>query len=415
VKIDVAIVGAGPGGNAAALFLAQRGIRAALVEKQEFPRYHIGESLTGECGNCLRKLNLVGRMQTAGHPIKYGTRVYGPGGKNSFYVPVMARGEDGNLVEQATWQVRRSDFDAMLADEARERAVDVIRGEAVEPLREGEAVRGVRVRLESGDLTDIRSDVLVDASGMSTFLCRCGVTSSKVRGRYDNQVAIFSQVAGAVRDEGKERDNTLIFYKQRHHWAWFIPLDEQHVSVGVVVPADYFAASAESKRDFLLRELRELNAELSRRLPSLQLVEEVRAISNYSYHIPRFAGPGYLCVGDAHRFIDPVFSFGVYFAVKEAEIAAGAIEKHLSTPGGDSDPFGQYQQTCDAGMDVIQELIDGFWNEPLAFSVFVHSRYPEDFIDLFAGRVYDPAVSPGLSALRDVNRRHQESTSGMGA
>jgi flavin-dependent dehydrogenase len=415
VKTDVAIVGGGPGGTACALFLQKAGIRAAIIEKAHFPRYHIGESMTGECGNCVSRLGLGDEMARRAHPVKWGVSVYGPKGNNPFYVPVKGRGADG-LFEASTWQVRRSDFDAMMLDAACSRGVDFIPGEAVVPLLDGDSVTGVRVRTATGTMEDVASSVVIDASGQSTFLSRAGMTGRKERGNYDNQVAIFSQVSGGIRDAGRTAGDTLIFYQKKHHWAWFIPLDDELVSVGVVVPTDYFASRRESKRDFLVRELHELNPELKRRVPEIRLTEEVRAISNYSYDTRHFTGKGYLAVGDAHRFIDPVFSFGLYFSIKEAEHAAVATAAYLDGAGRDDvNPFLAYERRCNAGMDVVQELIDAFWNQPVAFAVMVHSRYTEDCIDMFAGRVYMDEPSPGLLAFRKLNGRGALDSASVGA
>jgi flavin-dependent dehydrogenase len=403
VKTDVAIVGAGPGGTATALFLAQKGIRSTIIEKAPFPRYHIGESLTGECGNCLRTLGLEQEMNSRRHPVKYGVTVYGPGGKNSFWVPVKGWTPTRGMFEATTWSVPRSDFDAMLLTGAAAQGVQIIPGEAIEPLRDAERVHGVRVRRASGELEDIEAEVLVDASGQTTFLCNHGVTGEKSRGNYDKQVAIFSQVREATRDPGPASGNTLIFYRQKHHWAWFIPLDDEITSVGVVVPCEYFRAKNESKHDFLVRELDELNSELARRLPNRELIEETRAISNYSYHIKEFTGKGYLCVGDSHRFIDPVFSFGVFFSMKEGEYAAAAIEAYLGGAGRDAhNPFAEYQRLCEHGQDVVQDMLDAFWEQPYAFTLVTHKQFTDDIIHIFAGRVYNEKPSEGLLTLRRI-------------
>jgi flavin-dependent dehydrogenase len=359
--------------------------------------------MTGECGAAVKLLGLEEEMARFAHPVKWGTRVYGPKGDSPFYVPVKARTAEG-LLETSTWQVRRSDFDAMMLEIAKKRGVHVINGEALAPISNDNVVTGIRVRTETGELEDIECDILVDASGQSTFLNRCGLIGPKDRGNYSNQVAIFSQVEDGIRDDDRTGADTLIFYQKKHHWGWFIPIDDKIVSVGIVVPAEYFASMKESKHDFLVRELGELNPELARRTPNRKLVEEARAISNYSYHIDSFTGRNYLCVGDAHRFIDPVFSFGMFFAMKEAELAADAIGRFLNgSKSGDANPFAEYERLCNQGMDTIQELVDAFWNQPLAFAVFVHSRYTDDCIDMFAGRVYMDEPSPGLQAFRKLN------------
>jgi flavin-dependent dehydrogenase len=386
------------------MYLARKGIRSTIIERAKFPRYHIGESMTGELGGLLRDLGLEEKMKAQKHPVKLGVCVYGPSGKGSFWVPVMARSPEGKLVNQTTWQVRRSIFDEMMLAEASSRGADVLIAEALEPIRVGDRVRGVRIRTHDGRVDQIDSEVLIDATGHGSFMSRTGLTGIKERGRYDKQVAVFSQVAGAIRDPVPHRDNTLIFYQKKFHWAWFIPLDEETVSVGVVVPVEYFKSRNESKHDFLVRELRELNGELSRRLPKIELTEEARAIPNYSYEVKEFTGKGFLCLGDAHRFIDPIFSFGLYFSVKEASFAAPAIADYLSgVTANDDNPFAEFQQRATAGMDVIQDMMDAFWEEPFSFALIVHHKHPDDIIDIFAGRLYEGQPSKGLKAIQAVN------------
>lgn len=408
-KADVTIIGAGPAGAASALYLLKAGLKPLILEKELFPRYHIGESLTGECGNCLRELGLTAQMQAIGWPVKYGVTVYGAGAQNSFWVPVQKRNQENRLEPTSTWQVRRSEFDRMLLETALARGAELVTGEDVAPLVNGDRVTGVRYRTSTGVIGDLHSQVLVDASGQATFLAsKSNLTSPKERGRYDRQIAIFTQVTGAQRDAGEAAGNTLIFTRQPYHWAWFIPLDEEVTSVGVVVPADYFKAQNSSLEEFLHRELRTINPALSQRLLDSSFVEPVRTISNYSYHVRQFTGKGFLCVGDAHRFIDPIFSFGVYFAIKEASLAAQAIQQTLSSGSQPTDnQFAAYQSLAEQGQDVIQDLLDCFWLQPLVFLIFAHYQYREGIIDLFAGRIYnaDVADMPVVKAIRQ--RLHQ--------
>src|SRR5262249_37546502 len=218
----------------------------------------------------------------------------------------------------------------------------------VSPLKDGDRIAGVRCRSKQGVEQDIRAEVVVDASGQATFLANRAVIGPKDRGKYDKQVAIFSQVVGAIRDEGPTRDNTLIFYQKKNHWAWFIPLDKEAVSVGVVTPSDYFTSRKLSKEEFLREELQTLNPELASRVRDVKFVEETRGISNYSYCIEHFTGKGFLCVGDSHRFIDPIFSFGLLFASKEAELAAAAIRDYLAGKNRETEnPFAAYESYAD--------------------------------------------------------------------
>jgi len=375
------------------MFLKKLGIHSIIVEKERFPRYHIGESFTGETGGQLRKLDMGPLLDKLNYPVKLGTKVIGTGGKNSFYVPVAYRDKDNKLCPTTTWQARRSDFDKLLWDTAVERGIETLQGEAVSVHTVDNRPVGVRCRTAEGAMVDLMAEVIVDCSGQATFLANRGFTSPKQRGNYDRQVAIFSQVVGAVRDEGERRDDTLILYQKKNHWAWFIPIDREVVSIGIVTPSDYFTSRKMSKMDFFKAELQTLNPELTRRVQNVKFVEDARAASNYSYYICNFTGKGFLCVGDAHRFLDPIFSLGLLFASKEAEFASYAVADYLSGKTAPLDnPFAEYERYVDRGQDIIQTLLDCFWEYPLPFQRFAHATHREEVIDVFAGRVYGEQV-----------------------
>lgn len=407
---DVLIVGGGPAASASALHLLRLGIKPLIVERERFPRYHIGESLTGECGNNLRELGLEDLLSRRGYPVKLGVTVWGTGGRNSFWVPVKKRNAQGALEEATTWQVRRAEFDQDLLQAACERGASHLEASADKPLVENGRITGIAATLPSGETRELRARVVLDASGQSTFLASHGVTGPKSRGRYNRQVACFTQVKGARRDPGAAGGNTLIFYREKHHWAWFIPLDEEVTSVGVVAPAAHWQAAAPSKEEALRRELETLNPELTQRVSGAEFVEPVRSASNYSYHIERFTGPGFLCVGDAHRFLDPIFSFGVFFAMHEAKMAAEAIHASFGHDPGAADAFSAYEEKADRGQRVVQNLIDCFWDYPLAFQRMAHQTHVEDIIDCFAGRLYaeDDALSEGVRTMRRLAERPHE-------
>src|SRR5438067_13146855 len=147
MKTDVLIIGGGPGGSAMAMFLIREGIKPMILEQEEFPRFHIGESLTGEAGQVLRRLGFADEMAKREYPVKHGVKVYGTTGENSWFVPVSARDKDWNLSLGHTWQVRRSNFDTMILKEAEKRRATDRRGTSTKPPRaDRPAGRGATVR-----------------------------------------------------------------------------------------------------------------------------------------------------------------------------------------------------------------------------------------------------------------------------
>jgi flavin-dependent dehydrogenase len=398
------------------MFLLREGITPVILEQEEFPRFHIGESLTGEGGQVLRRLGLAEKMDAMENPVKHGVQVYGTNATNSWYVKVSSRDADWNLSDSTTWQVRRSEFDTMMLKEAETRGAKIMRGTATKALRNGDgSLRGIAVRRPDGTEEEIETRVVLDCSGQSTFLANQKVTGPKYMGSYDKQVAFFSHVRGALRGTGTQgetaRDNTLIFYARKFHWAWFIPIDKEVVSVGMVTPRAEFLEKKQTPEEYYRSELFSINPELPRRISRLDLAEKVHVIPNYSYQVRGFCGKGFICIGDAHRFIDPIFSFGLTVTMREAEFAAPLVRQYLDGKLDDKEnPFLEHQLACEKGIDNLEDMIDLFWEQPFAFSTFVHHRYVEQMTDAFAGRIYEfeHQPSPSILSFRKLLKRTRE-------
>ncbi|HEY3601571.1 MAG TPA: tryptophan 7-halogenase [Chthoniobacterales bacterium] len=413
MKTDVLIIGGGPGGSAAAQFLLKEGVQPIIVEQEEFPRFHIGESMTGEAGALLRRLGLGQEMERRAYPVKHGVRVFG---SSSWYIPVSRRDENWELQLGSTWSVRRSDFDALMLQEAERRGARMIRGSAIKPLQaEDGTVRGATIRKPDGTLEDIEAEVTLDCSGMATFLANQRVTGPKYVGSYDKQIAFFAHVKGAIRDAGNEgetaKGNTLIFYKKKYHWAWFIPVDSEVVSIGLVVPTAEFTAHKQSSDEFFRSYMPTINPELARRTTDIEYVEAVHVIPNYSFQVRRFCGKGFICIGDAHRFIDPIFSFGLSATLREAEFAVPYVLDYLQGKNREKEnPFDEYQRFIEKGTDNLEDMVDLFWEQPFAFATFVHQRYRGELIDAFAGRVYEceRQPSPAILTFRKLLKRERD-------
>ena len=402
MKTDVLIIGGGPGGCVAAMCLAKEGIKPIILEQEEFPRFHIGESMTGEAAALLRRLGLEKAMEERGFPQKHGVRVFG---SHDWFVPVARRDENWDLQPNTTWQVRRSDFDQLMLAEAQARGATLVRGKATEALRtESGGVRGVIARRPDGSTEEIEAKLTLDCSGLATFLANQRVTGSKYLGSYDKQIALFTHVKGAIRDSETSgemaRDNTLIFFEKKFHWSWFIPIDQEVVSLGLVVPTAEFQAHKQTPEEFFRSYLPQIHPELARRIQGMEVGEKVRVIPNYSYQVRRFCGQGFICIGDANRFIDPIFSFGLSATMREAEFAVPHVVAYLNGEGlEEENPFESHQRFCEKGNDNLEDMVDLFWEQPYGFAIFVHHRYRDEMIDAFAGRVYETEHQPSTAIL----------------
>ena len=357
---DVVVIGGGPSGSTVAALVAANGHSVTLFERDRFPRYHVGESLIPETFWVLERLGILPQLRGGPFVEKHSVQFVSEQGKVSepFYFADYKEHESSR-----TWQVTRRDFDQLLLDNARAKGVTVEEGVRVlEVLFEGERAVGVRVSDEAGGERIVRCRVVVDAAGQSGLIQdRLGLR------QWDpslKKAAIWTYWKSAVRDSGRDAGATLVMQTAgRKGWFWFIPLADDLTSVGVVADFDYLFRNRDSKDPGVIyaEEVARCTG-LQPRLQGAERVEPFRIAKEYSYRSRQVAGDGWVLVGDALGFLDPLYSSGILLALKSGGLAADAISGSLAANDTSAAALGTWGPGYLAGMDRMRKLVCAFYD-----------------------------------------------------
>jgi flavin-dependent dehydrogenase len=385
-ECEVLVIGGGPAGSTAATLLTRYGRKVILLEKAHHPRFHIGESLLPMNLPLFERLGVLDKVRAMG--------VFKPGadfeadnerGYNTFEFKRAIGGSPPHA-----YQVWRQDFDKMLFDHARASGADAREGHEVVAVEQVDARSSrVEIRVEDGSTYRITAQYVVDATGRDALL------SSKKHLRRKNpehqSAAIFGHFRGAEYRPGEDAGNISI-YRFHQGWMWMIPLPHGVMSIGAVCRPAYLKQRKGKTVDFLWETLR-LNEGVRKRIEQAELIDdEVRVTGNYSYDSTRMGGPGWVMVGDAFAFLDPVFSSGVYLAMSGAERAAAVVDQALREPRREMRLLRGLERRQRAGMSRFAFFIYRF-NSPIMDAMFRRPRniwqVEQGVISMLAGDLFD--------------------------
>jgi flavin-dependent dehydrogenase len=386
---DVVVIGGGPAGSTVSTLMAQRGLRVTLFERERFPRFHIGESLIPETYWVLKRLNMLSRMQRSRFVKKYSVQFVNAQGKES--APFYFWDNKPHECSQ-TWQVVRSEFDQMMLDNAREHGVDVREGVRVhDVLFEQGRAAGVRIRDADGVFHDVPAKVVVDASGQNGLLMNR--LNLRVWDPILNKGAIWTYWRGAYRDEGRDAGATLVIQNgSRTGWFWYIPLHDDIVSCGVVAPFDYLFKGRTDYAQTYDDEVAHCPG-VRQRVANASRATGCFATKDYSYRSTQVAGDGWVLVGDAFGFLDPLYSSGVLLALRSGEMAADAIVEGLEQGNTSASQLGRWGPAFNKGVDRMRRLVCEYY-DGFSFGRMVR-RYPDlrgTLTDLLIGDLFNDRV-----------------------
>ena len=365
-RYDVAIIGGGPAGSTAATLLAREGRRVIVLEREKFPRFHIGESLLPFSMKTFTRLGVHEKFLRAGFIEKFGGEMCGACSDEGvkFYF------EDGFRSQtDRSYQVRRAEFDKVLLDHAVESGAEV---------REQTAVDDIRFDADEATLETsggpIRARYVIDATGKNSLLAN----KFKLKQSYEHlkKVSIFAHYENVHREPA--RDGTLTrMVRAMDRWFWMIPLTPTRMSIGIVLDGTVYKSSRLSPEDFLERALAE-QPTIASRMTEAERVSPVHVAADFSYRNNPMTGDRWMLAGDAAGFIDPVFSSGVFLAVLAGEQCADVLNVVLDDPKKQRRLFRRYERLINRAMDVYLRFVTA-WYKKEFMEVFLH---PAPFLQI---------------------------------
>ena len=380
---DAVVIGGGPGGSTASALLARAGKRVLVLEKEHFPRFHIGESLLPYNRKLFKELGVLETLEAYGFPKKMGAQFH-IGNASKALKLVFSNG--CYTQETTAFQVERSTFDHLLLQNARKCGAEVREGWAVTNFSNHGSHITVEAAKGEKSKESFSASFLIDASGRGNFTGNqqgLRVIHPKLK-----KLAVFGHFGQVMLDEGAPRGDTVII-RLENKWFWLIPISEKKTSVGCVLDQEEFARAKLSPAE-IFEQLWRSSSAMRMRMDKAVLVSPVRVTSDFSYYNKRLVGPRLLRVGDAAGFMDPIFSAGVYLAMYSAKFAAELVVNALNAGDDGRRRLKHYEKKIFRAMQYYWEMVEGYYTQPF-MELFMEPRpkfnLPSAIVAILAGEL----------------------------